>query len=145
MACILLMDHDPLIRELFRQMLERAGYTVVQAHTEREGLHYCQTHPVDLVLTDLLCPHPRGFAGLRALRTLVPSVTIMVLSGWGAWGDGEVRALATQLDVHLSVCKPVGRQELLATIQTVLHAPADSRDAPAWAPHGLMECAPVAD
>jgi two-component system KDP operon response regulator KdpE len=42
MIRILLIDDDALARDMLRQMLERAGYDVVEAASGREGLQQYQ-------------------------------------------------------------------------------------------------------
>ena len=75
MACILIIDDDPELRDIMRRVLEGAGYTVLEARTGREGLHHCQTSPIALVITDMFMPDHDGVDLLRALQTCGLQVT----------------------------------------------------------------------
>jgi DNA-binding NtrC family response regulator len=56
MAAILLMDGEPRLRAQLRAVLERAGHTVAEAASAREGVTLYRQRPVDLVITDLHMP-----------------------------------------------------------------------------------------
>jgi CheY-like chemotaxis protein len=51
MTRILLIDDDVLARDMLRQILEHAGYEVVDAASGREGLQHYQATAIDLIET----------------------------------------------------------------------------------------------
>ena len=65
---ILVVEDNELNLKLVRDVLEHAGYDVVEACTAEEGVARAVAEPPDLVLMDLQLPGMDGFAGLRALR-----------------------------------------------------------------------------
>jgi DNA-binding response OmpR family regulator len=79
MACILVITEDLEKRRAWRRLFVHAGYAVMDARDSREGLHYCQTHVIDLVLMELLRPLSQEAATLRAFRTGAPAVRLLVL------------------------------------------------------------------
>ena len=67
-ATILVVEDNALNLKLVRDVLQYAGYRVVEATTGEEGVRLAaEVHP-DLVLTDLLLPGIDGSEALRLLR-----------------------------------------------------------------------------
>ena len=53
---ILVVDDEPAILELVKDILSPAGYLVNTATNGKEALAAIQAHPYDLVLTDMIMP-----------------------------------------------------------------------------------------
>lgn len=66
---ILVVDDDANTRNMLRRLLERQGWSVVEAANGIEGLARIEDAPPALVLLDLMMPGMDGFAFLDALRT----------------------------------------------------------------------------
>jgi GAF domain-containing protein/CheY-like chemotaxis protein len=64
---ILIVDDDAALRELLRRILEKEGYTVVEAENGRVGLERMRLTP-GLILLDLMMPEMDGFEFVAALR-----------------------------------------------------------------------------
>jgi len=126
-ASVLVVDDDRDVRALVAELLERAGYTVIQAPNGREGLHLLYQRRPDLVVLDVSMPELDGWATLERIREL-SDVPVVMLSALGAELE-KVRALRSGADDYIT--KPFGRQELLARVESVLRrAPArDVREA----------------
>ncbi|NOK00572.1 response regulator [Myxococcus xanthus] len=58
---ILVVDDSPLTRELIANLLEAVGYDTVIASDGAEALEVLDSHPVDLVVTDLEMPGVDGY------------------------------------------------------------------------------------
>lgn len=65
---ILAIDDDELLLGSVVQVLEQAGYTVVQAKNGKEGLEMALQHHPDLILTDNLMPILNGVDMIAGLR-----------------------------------------------------------------------------
>lgn len=65
---ILAIDDDALLLGSVAQVLEQAGYTVIQAQNGKEGLEMALQHHPDLVLTDNLMPILNGVDMIAGLR-----------------------------------------------------------------------------
>lgn len=79
---ILVVDDDPVMRQVLVRRLERLGHTVVEAGNGSEALQTLRAEPVDLVLTDLRMPemggtelleHLQGDSALREIPTIMIS------------------------------------------------------------------------
>jgi len=56
MARVLIVDDDPVIRELLASYLQRDGYEVLCAETAEQAEACLQEQPVELVMLDIRCP-----------------------------------------------------------------------------------------
>jgi len=81
MAKILVIDDDAHDRSLIGAVLEERGYEVVSAENGRTGLMFCHRQQIDAVVLDLRMPEIDGRSVLQQLRTLHPSVPVVVFSG----------------------------------------------------------------
>jgi len=68
MATILIVDDEPIIRELFQRVLEHEGHTIITAGNGREALEAVRRQVPDLILLDLNMPLMDGISFLRLLR-----------------------------------------------------------------------------
>lgn len=115
---ILLVDDEPLIRQLGRTILERCGYQVLLAKDGQEALEtYAQARErIDLVVLDLTMPRLSGRDTFRRLRQLDPDVGVLFASGYSA-------EIAWTEDLHQAlgfIGKPYQPDELARAIRTAL-------------------------
>jgi PAS domain S-box-containing protein len=81
---ILLVEDEPVVRELAQMVLSERGYTVIEAHTPEEaerlaGNNGAQIH---LLLTDVVMP---GFSGRELAKRLTgryPNLRVLYMSGY---------------------------------------------------------------
>ncbi len=79
---ILLVEDNAHVREVGRRMLESLGYRVLTAANGREAMELCRAGlTVDLVFTDAVMPEMAGLELIRELRTMRPSVRVLVTTG----------------------------------------------------------------
>jgi CheY-like chemotaxis protein len=81
MAKILVIDDDARDRELLSTVLQERGYEVVLAESGGTGLMLCHRQDPDAVVLDLRMPELDGRSVLQQLRTLYPSLPVVVFSG----------------------------------------------------------------
>ncbi len=78
---VLICDDEPDIRLLYREVMEAAGATVVEATNGDECLRVAETVRPDLVLLDLVLPGQPGLDVLVQLRRRYPLTSVVVMSG----------------------------------------------------------------
>ena len=115
-ARVLVVDDESDIRDLLRQLLERAGHTVREAPDGREGLRVLHDWRPELIVLDVSMPVLDGWATLERIRDLT-DVPVLMLTARGMELD-KVRGLKAGADDY--VTKPFGRQELLARVEALL-------------------------
>ena len=115
-ARVLVVDDDPDVRGLLREMLERAGCLVREARDGREALKILYDARPDVILLDVTMPDMDGWQTLERVRDLT-DVPVLMLTAANAELE-KVRGLQGGADDY--VTKPFGRQELLARINALL-------------------------
>jgi CheY-like chemotaxis protein len=116
-ACILVVDDDQFVRSLLRAVLERQGYSVVEAENGAEGLQAYQAKPTDVVITDIQMPGMDGLEMSIELRRAFPTARIIAISG----GKSALNMAKTLVQYTLE--KPLCMEELLDTVQQLVSAP----------------------
>ena len=79
---ILLVDDDPLILELGRELLESLGYRVATAAEAARALEVFQRQGADLVILDYRLPGLDGYQLLQRLRALDAGVRVLMATGF---------------------------------------------------------------
>ncbi len=81
MTKILVIDDDASDRDLLAAVLTKRGYEVILADNGGTGLMLCHRRTPDAVVLDLNMPGIDGRSILRQLRTLHPTLPVVVFSG----------------------------------------------------------------
>ncbi len=80
---VLIVEDDPLVREMARRSLAEAGYAVVEAANGQTALDLVSRDPgIDAVLTDLAMPGIGGRELARRLRESRPGLPVVFMSGY---------------------------------------------------------------
>jgi DNA-binding response OmpR family regulator len=119
MQAILVVDDDPMVRQLLRNMLQVAGYAVDEAGDGLEGLICCARRRYDLVIIDLMMPNKDGLQMISELRLADPSATIMALSGWVV-DTLDLLGAAAKLGADDISSKPFDTPVFMGKIRTLL-------------------------
>jgi len=120
-ADIVMVDDDPAVRRLFREVLEGAGHAVSETASGKEALRIVRARSVDLVITDILMPDMDGLELTRVLHREYPAVKILAISG--GQQDIDYCGVAKFLGAHEALMKPVAVQRLLDTVAGLLQPP----------------------
>ena len=131
---LLIIDDEPLSRELLQSSLSEQGYEVRIAKDGFAALAQMQGALPDLIVTDLKMPNMSGFEFLSIARRRFPQIPTIAISGEF---DPPVKPLGVLADAFFA--KPFRFEELRAKITELLRdappRPAIKRDqAPVWVP-----------
>ncbi len=66
---VLLVEDNAVNRLVAREMLERDGHMVVEAHNGREGVELARTHAFDIILMDISMPEMDGLTATCLIRS----------------------------------------------------------------------------
>ncbi len=111
---ILVVDDEPLQREIMKTILEGEGYPVLSAASGSEALALMKKTPADLVLTDLKMTGMDGIELLAAIpRGLVPPPVILVTAHGTI--DSAVEAVRNGAFDYLT--KPLDKTRLLLAVR----------------------------
>ncbi len=110
---VLVVDDDEDVRHVVCVVLEREGFTVIEAGDGAAALRTVTEGDVDIVVLDLHLPDMPGLDLLRELRDRMPTVSVIVLTGAGREED-RVRGLLSGADDYM--VKPFPTRELAARV-----------------------------
>jgi two-component system cell cycle sensor histidine kinase/response regulator CckA len=81
---LLLVEDEAAVRSSARRLLERHGYTVIEARHGADGLRIVEQggQKIDLVLTDLVMPEMGGRELVERLRVRHPELKVLFMSGY---------------------------------------------------------------
>jgi two-component system chemotaxis response regulator CheY len=114
---ILLVDDSAMARRAARQILESAGYAVVEAEDGLLALERYFLEKPDLVLLDLVMKGMNGLDVLKKLTEMDGGVRVIVLS---ADVQDSSRELAESGGAAGFLTKPIDRQTLLSAVSKTL-------------------------
>ena len=114
---ILVVEDDPVLRELARRVLTGAGYTVGVAKDPEEAIAHLanKAEPLDLLVTDVMMPGMNGRDLASRLRESRPDLPVIFMSGYA----GEVSDRHT-LDGDPLLGKPFSPASLVSRVRAVL-------------------------
>ncbi len=116
---ILVVDDNPVNRELLASIVRNAGYDVVTAIGGKEALELVRRHPFDLILLDIVMPEMDGFAVCKSLQEDLQTrdVPIIMVSSLDL---SETKIHCFDLGAIDYITKPFHRGEILARIRSQL-------------------------
>ncbi len=120
---VLLVEDNPINRELIQQQLEALAFSVDTAEDGREGLLAWRQHDHLAVLTDINMPVMDGYALARALRERGASVPILAITATALASERERCRQAGITDLLL---KPLNLETLARVMQQHLGALPDA-------------------
>ena len=117
--CVLLVEDEPVIREVMAESLADAGYDVVEAASGEEAMRVIRArfHPFRILVTDFHLPGDANGADVAAcLRAEYPGLPVVIASGRP---DVFKPSWRTKLDYGL-LRKPYVPRELVALISQMI-------------------------
>jgi CheY-like chemotaxis protein len=114
---VLVVDDDPLVRDLLVQFLSLRGYRALGVKEGQEALQMVDDVSPDAILLDLIMPGMTGIEVLQALREREYPGGIIVMTGSNS---EELLEEAWALEPKEVLVKPIDLERLLTAIQLVL-------------------------
>jgi DNA-binding response OmpR family regulator len=123
---VLVVDDEPIVREVVVRYLEREGYRTLESADGRVARELIERERPDLVVLDVMLPGTDGLALCRWIRSRSDLPVIMLT----ARGEEADRIVGLELGADDYVTKPFSPRELAARVRTVLRraAPPEPRE-----------------
>lgn len=114
---VLVVDDEPVLREICQEALSDAGYEVGVAADGREALGKLGRHGYDLVISDLRMPDMNGRDLLEQIRQRSLDVDFLVMTGFGT--------TETAVDIMKNgaadyIAKPFDIRDMLLRVRSIL-------------------------
>lgn len=117
----LIVDDDPLLRDIARIVLNHLGFAVLEAQDGLEAIEVFKYYRnnIRFVLCDIIMPRMDGWETLFALRQLAPHLPVILSSG-----DDRAKVMAvTHCEPpQVFLGKPYGLSELRAAVGQALRS-----------------------
>jgi DNA-binding response OmpR family regulator len=116
MSTVLVVDDEPVVREIVVRYLEREGYRTLEAEDGDAARLLLERHNPSLVVLDLMLPGIDGLDLCRWIRSRSQLPVIMLT----ARGEEADRIVGLELGADDYVTKPFSPRELVARVGSVL-------------------------
>jgi DNA-binding response OmpR family regulator len=118
---VLVVDDDPMVRELETHILRLQGYTVVEAQGAAEALRVArEAAAIHLLITDFSMPDIDGLELTRRFRAVHPKTPVLMVSGSLPLSSDGI----ADLDHFECLAKPFACNELLHKVRRLLDSTA---------------------
>jgi len=116
---ILLVDDEPALAELGRQLLERLGYRVTSLASSQEALETFKADPqgFDLLITDQTMPRMTGAELAGKILAIRPDIPVILCTGFSAQISDEK---AQEIGIRRLLMKPLDARQTARAIREVL-------------------------
>ena len=120
MPTILVIEDDSDYRTMISDMLELAGYKVIEAEDGEIGARLYREKKPDVTITDLIMPNKEGIELVMELTAEFPDARIIAISGGGKLPPEIFLEAAKELGAKSFLRKPFKRKELIAAVEECL-------------------------
>lgn len=112
---ILVVDDEPNLRLVYREVLGEEGYEVLEAESVKETFDILNREPVDLVVLDIKLRSESGLDVLQRITKEFPTLPVVLCSAYVSFQNDYTSWLADSY-----IVKSSDPQELLREIRRVL-------------------------
>lgn len=119
MSKILIVEDEPHIRQILRELLSQQGYEIIEAGNGRAGLELFLQHirRVRLIITDIAMPVMTGVELEQRVHSLIPEVKMIALTG-SVGVHEDLQYLEARFDRVIQ--KPFNFDSLVSSITSAL-------------------------
>ncbi len=116
---ILVVEDTEDNRRIMRDLLESAGFELIEALTGKDGVAMAKQHVPDLILMDIQLPVLDGYEATRQIKEQpeLAHIPIVAVTSYALAGD-EAKTRAAGCDAYIA--KPFSPRQLLAKVREFL-------------------------
>ncbi len=113
---ILIIEDQEDNRRIMTDMLNAAGFEVIEAVNGEDGVSMAESHVPDLILMDIQLPGVDGYEATRRIKAqpALGAIPIIAVTSYALSGDDK-KAFEAGCDAYLA--KPFSPRELLAKVR----------------------------
>lgn len=118
-AGILVVDDEPLLREIFTEYLSEQGFAVAVAADAYEAMELASRLPYDLIFLDIKMPGLDGVDALERLKEMQPEARFILMTGY--WDQTRyLQERAEKIGIYRLLEKPFEMAEILRLVEEAL-------------------------
>jgi two-component system chemotaxis response regulator CheY len=118
---VLVVDDEPLVRQVVRMTLEKAGYDVLEAENGEKAIEAINENEnplvLDVVICDIRMPKINGVEAIEYFQRQYPHVPLIVLTGYP---DTNMAVSFMRHGVVDYLVKPVDAERLKAAVMEAM-------------------------
>ena len=122
MATVLVVDDSEMQRNNIRDLIEKAGHTVLLATNGQEGVEVFQKSSVDLILSDHNMPVLTGLEMCRKISQISGGDMPPIIMITTEIGDDSIKAAAKESGVKAWLVKPFKDEAITLILKRLLPA-----------------------
>ena len=111
---ILVIDDEPLVRSLLKQVLENRGHAVTEAGNGQEGVRCFRENDIDLVITDHGMPVMNGLDAAFRIKKQKPKTPVLLITGWQTETDAVFQKPSSIDEI---ITKPFDLEKIIALVE----------------------------
>ncbi len=114
---ILVVDDEPILREILRESFELEDYQVLEAENGTQAIDLVKTQAIDCIISDIRMPGGSGVDLAKALHVLKqPKPSLILMTGFSdfTWEQAQ------KLDVIKMLSKPFEPDAIVKEVRRVL-------------------------
>lgn len=114
---VLIVDDEPLVREMITRKLEEEGLICADAASGEEALQKLQSGDFDVVLLDIRMPHKSGLETLAEIRIAYPDIAVIIVT---VVADIEIAIESMKGGAYDFIIKPIDFDILTLSVDRAL-------------------------
>lgn len=116
---VLVVEDNPMNRELVTELLEMEGYSVLLAENAELGIEMAKAHHPDVILMDMSLPGMDGLSATRELKKdpIMSSIPVVALTAHAMLADAD-RVRDAGCVAYMT--KPLDADSFSKTVRSVL-------------------------
>src|SRR5713226_8113417 len=119
---ILVVDDEPNVRLVYREVLGDGGYKVLEAESAKETFDILKREPIDLVVLDIKLRSESGLDVLQKITNEFPNLPVILCSAYVSFQNDYTSWLADSY-----IVKSSDPEELLKEVNKVLNKKGESK------------------
>ena len=120
MKSVLVVDDEPGMREMVKQLLLNEGYHVLEASNGKHVMEFMKNETPELVITDIIMEEMDGVAIILEIRENYPDVKIIAMSGGKKISSEDYLESASGLGTDRIFTKPFALSDMLNAIKELI-------------------------
>ncbi len=125
MSRILVVDHEPNLRLIYREVLSDGGYEVLEAESAKDTFDTLKREPIDLVVLDIKLRSESGLDVLQRIANEFSYLPVILCSAYVSFQNDYTSWLADSY-----IVKSSNPEELLNEVNKVLSKKGKIKAAP---------------